>query len=144
MIPVKYLKIVNVTVAGSILWIITDRFWLCPNGHEVVSNHDGSLPLWSECQGAWEPVLRVRFSDGHDIPHTVHRHLFSYREKEFTDNLIPVKSPVDLATPEIEILFFEGDEVGLFVAKIEGVAQSQTRDAVFPIECRDHLVFAKC
>ena len=144
MIPVKYLKIVNVTVAGPILWVITDCFRLCPYGHEVVGNHDRSLSLWSEYQGAWEPVLRVRFSDGYDIPHTVHRHLFSYREKEFTSNLISVKSPVDLATAEIEILFFESDEVGLFVAKIEGVAQSKTRDAVFPIECRDHLVFAKC
>ena len=140
----KNLKIVNVTVAGPVLWVITDRFWLCPYGYKVVGNHDRSLSLWSECQGAWEPVLRVWFSDGHNISHAVHRHLFLYCEKELTANLVPVKSPVDLATAEIEILFFKGDEVGLFVAKVEGVAQSKTRDAVFPIECRDHLVFAKC
>ena len=100
------------------------------------------MTLRPERQRARDVVLRVRRRDREAVAELVERDLLAHGIGEFDANLVAGEGPLDLHAAEtLHELLLEVDQLGLFVAEIETVAEAEPRDAVLAVErWQGHLI----
>ncbi len=92
----------------------------------------------AEGEGGADAVAAVRGGDGDDVAHAVELHLLLDAEAELAVDLAAEEGPGDLATAEpVDEFLVLGDEFGLVVGELEGVAQADFGGAVFAVEGGD-------
>src|SRR5690606_2701598 len=100
--------------------------------------------LRPERQRAGGAIAGVRRAEHKGVAELFELNIVFNREREFADDLLSGEGPADLAgaDPRDDFLLV-GDQLGLFVTPVEGIARTETGDAFFPVERRNKRLFVK-
>src|SRR5438270_491532 len=135
MIPHQRLEVVNLAVVRAIGRIGADHFGLLPHALKIILHDAATMALRSERERAGYMVFRMRRRDRERVAEFVERDLLLDGVGELAADFAAGERPLHLHAAEIlHELFLRRDELGLIVAEIETVAQTEAGYAVLAVE----------